>query len=142
MFKIGKSCTPSELLSDEVTQGVEVLVTWGGGMGGASKRYYTKQKNLFKQNSLCAENEFVLELVDGTEVVLNRNFVVSKTPVRLITVVGDITGHINHGLPVNKVKKMFETRVFALPLNEPFEIVHDFVYEDCGYKVFGERKEG
>ena len=95
-YEIGYPCSPSNNISHETIKATEILVTWGGGMGGSSKRYYALSKN--------GKNEF--KLLDGDTIKINQEYIVHEKKVTIIKVVTDITAHSNyHKKTCNKAIK-------------------------------------
>jgi len=87
-LEIGLPCAPGELISNEEIKTTEILVSWGGGMGGANKRYYATSKN---------GNEYTL--IDGDKIKLNPNFIVHEKEVRLVK---NITTNTNSNMNFTK----------------------------------------
>jgi hypothetical protein len=69
-IKIGKPFSPSEIIDFSTEEWTEVLVTYGGGMGGVSAKHYTK-------SDIDLNKEFV-EIINiyGVKITLNTRYIV------------------------------------------------------------------
>ena len=91
-YVIGLPCSPSVSLGHSEIPVTEVLISYGGGMGGANQTYYT---TLIDKES--DEHFFTLTLFDDKKVKINPAFIVSLTPnITLVEHVVDATGHANY----------------------------------------------
>lgn len=80
-IKISRPCTPSTVLETKEIKATEVLVSWGGGLGGASKKYYSISEN---------NNDYEI-LPHGEFIELNPNFIVHKKDVKIVKMVTKTT---------------------------------------------------
>jgi hypothetical protein len=117
--KIGKPCSPSKHISDELIQATEVLASWGGGMGGASKKYY------FTNNNGNSWTDLV-----GEEMFINPEFIVHKRKVRIVKTVTDTTGHSNYHQPTCKYSET--TRHILLPYGYDYRCIMDYTGQTNG----------
>jgi hypothetical protein len=73
VLEIGLPCSPSKRIEDKVLTVTEVLITFGGGMGGSSRKYYVMS---------IEDNKYTL--VSGEVIKLNPRFIVSEREVRIV----------------------------------------------------------
>ena len=75
----GLTCTPSLIMNTKEIKATKILISFGGGMGGASQKLYaiksTKKGDYLK-----------VELIDGTTREINPRFIVYKKPVKLLRI--------------------------------------------------------
>ena len=116
-YEIGYPCSPSQNISQDRIKATEILVTWGGGMGGASKRYYALKKN---------GNE--LHLLNGDIIKLNPNFIVHEKEVNIVKVVTDTTEHSN--FRKHTVNSSIVTQYILLKFGEIATFVDDYKSAD------------
>lgn len=116
-LEIGLTCSPAKHVSNKVIKAYEILVSWGGGIGGANKTYYaTKIKIL--------SNYTIITLLTGEEIELNRNFIVHTKNVTIVISVIDITEHINYS--EYKYRKAIQTNYVLLNFNENYVITNKY----------------
>lgn len=116
IVKIGLPCTPSKNISHDEFKCKRILVTYGGGMGGANKKYYATK--------VVTGAFWGLTLIDGNKVEVNPDFIVDIEEIRVVKLVTDITAwsnHANHG--EKKVKKSIKTEYFVLEYGEEAQII-------------------
>jgi hypothetical protein len=90
----------------------EILVSYGGGMGGANHTYHAF--HLEEQG----DSEIKIKTLDNRWITLNKRFIVSIEPVRIAEVEFDTTAYANYG---NKVCQKEIRRVwYAFRGNESF----------------------
>lgn len=107
-IEIGNPTSQALNLKFEQFSAIEVLYSFGGGIGGANKTVYaTKKKN---------DN---YTLLNGEEVYINPSFIVTRRDVELVLQVTDTTANANYHNP--KVRSKIETRTILLPYNSKAE---------------------
>ncbi len=84
-YRVGKPVSPSNNLETILLKAKEILITYGGGMGGANKTYYVTKVN---------GNEYTL--ITGEVIKLNKDFIVRERDVKLVKVTTDTTEHSNY----------------------------------------------
>ena len=118
---VGLPCSPSKIIGQKVIKAKRILITYGGGMGGANKTYYfTKQKKL-------ADGLLQLTLVDGKKVEVNPFFIVDKNDCKILQLKTDITAHCNYHSNTLGTKSKIETEYIYLDENETFTMVDRYV---------------
>jgi len=109
----GLPCTPAKLISHEITQNIErVLLSYGGGIGGTTQTLFIKDR----EDSITGEPFIDVTKINGQADKLNKNFIVKITPVKLYTVVTDVTAHRNYQSKV--CNSAIQTEVFVLEMDE------------------------
>lgn len=114
-FKIGLPCSPATMLTTAKAKATEIIVTYGGGMGGTNETYYAQY-----QRPGATDNEIVIRDISGREITLNRRYIVRTEPVTILEVVTDITAHTNYGQKVCSKDILHE--FFAFRANEEVTI--------------------
>jgi len=82
-FEFGLCCTPATMVDTQELGATEILISYGGGMGGANQTIYALDYKLDKDNSL-----YNIEVLDGTTTKINKDFIVKiqdKTIIRTET---------------------------------------------------------
>jgi len=125
-LKIGLSCSPSKILSHEKVKVIKVLVSWGGGMGGASESYYC----LSIDKTIDTGKFWELTFLDGKTKNVNPTFVVSFEDEILVKVVSDITEHMNYRQKT--CKKSITTEYILLYPYKDYEITNDYTARHDG----------
>jgi hypothetical protein len=109
---IGLPCTPSKNISKEEMKVTEILVSWGGGMGGSSQRLYGKV--LLGATEEC----LVFQTIQGEEIEIGTKYIVTKKSVTLVKIVTDVTAHWNY---TNiRCKEAIETEYILKPFDVEF----------------------
>jgi hypothetical protein len=88
---IGQPVSPCKKISIDESNGHDVLVSHGGGMGGASYHYYSRDVRKKAGNYLVK-----IITVDNRHIDLTDRFIVSIEPVRFVEVKWDTTLHANY----------------------------------------------
>lgn len=97
---VGTLCSPSKLLGTNKEIVTEVLVSYGGGMGGSNERFYGETTKL--------DGETKIETFDGKELIVNNDFIVYTRKKQIFTVLIDSTKHANYHKHV--VKNRIQSR--------------------------------
>ena len=108
---------PSTLISENCRKPekvTKVVVSYGN--RNSSTYYATKVTK--------KQGDYALVLINGETVEVNGQFVVSKTPMQLITIVCDITEWINYH--DNKCRTSIETRKFAIGMTDNAVLVERY----------------
>jgi len=122
-IKIGLSCSPSRILSHEKIETSKILVSYGGGMGGANEKHYCTKV-------VRDEKLWKLTLLTGEVIEVNPEFIVEVAPRTLVKVVSDITEHRNYHSKTCKLA--IETEYIGLHFGEDYAIANDFKYRGDG----------
>jgi hypothetical protein len=117
-IKIGKPCSPSKLIDKEIFDAHRILVSYGGGMGGANQKFYTRD---FSEN----DNELIFTDIENRKLTVNKRFIVLKEPVRLVRTLTDTTKHSNYRKTTVANSQVIQYRV--LYPNDTYEFVDDYV---------------
>lgn len=86
---VGKVCSPSTIISNEVLEMERILVSYGGGMGGANKEYYTSK--IKKEGELLK-----IITLEGQKLSLNPRFIVEIEETKVLKVKTDTSAHSNY----------------------------------------------
>lgn len=109
----GLPCSPAVILSDRITENVErVILSYGGGIGGTTETMYIRNR----EKSVTGEPFMDVVKINGCDDKINKNFIVKITPVKLLTIVTDVTKHRNYNSIV--CKSAIQTEVFVLQMDE------------------------
>lgn len=125
-YKIGLSCSPSRHIGHEIISAKKILMSFGGGMGGANTTFYVKDEEIKYNEHGMAK---VVNVFNGDEFEINAKYVVKSNSLKLLIAKSDNTAHANF----NKVicKKSEEIRVFELPNNfGKLEFVSEYIPQD------------
>ena len=118
-FEFGLNVSLSNiLLPIKEIGGYEVLISYGGGMGGSHRYLYSTNE----PNGDFSE----LKLIDGENIKVNKNFIVTIQPCRILTIVYDTTKYWNYADKTPKYKKVILTMSFYLYNNETYTVSEDF----------------
>jgi hypothetical protein len=106
----GLCCTPADIVDTQELGVTEILISYGGGMGGANRKYHVLESRAKDKGS----DLLVLDLLDGTTITINTNFIVSYTEKKVIRIETDITQRSEN----------FNTVVnyYAMDLNDTYTI--------------------
>jgi hypothetical protein len=130
---VGKPCSPSIKISDEVIEMKRILITYGGGMGGGNKTYYTKE--IKKEQAI--NGGWYIETIDGKKIQLMPNFVVEVEQTKILKLVTDVTLHRNFSKKV--CKKAVLTEYFDLSGFDDYNI--DVNYSSRDDKIIFKEEE-
>jgi hypothetical protein len=123
-FKIGKSCTPSTILSHDLINVTKIKVTFGGGMGGANM-------NLYCTSIEDIENGFKkLNLITGDTMNVNSNFIVYTKKGKIVKLISDITAHLNAKNKSSNSKQVLKIEYIKIFNGENYEIVDNFQFRN------------
>ena len=137
MVIIGLSCTPSTITSVDECTGVEVKVSHGGGLGGTSYHIHVTEIVDKPEDEMLSKmlgsDELIVRTIKGEEVVLNQKYVVSKRPVKYVTVESDVTAH--HNYRKHTCRSAIQKRVYRMTNDTDYNIVHEYIgldkYDSC-----------
>ena len=87
---ISAPCSPSIRIDSKNIEVAKIIITFGGGMGGANQAFYANKVDKTTDGMLS------IETVDGRELELNPRYVVSKEKTIILKVVTDTTQHSNY----------------------------------------------
>ena len=87
---ISAPCSPSIQIDSKNIEAMKIIITFGGGMGGASQTFYANRVDKTSDGMLSVET------VDGRELELNPRYVVSKERTNILKVVTNTTPHANY----------------------------------------------
>ena len=121
-LKIGKPCSPSKLIYKKETPITHILVTFGGGMGGARKEFYAM--------SVEDTNDGFLKITDFLyrTYVINKSFIVFSNPASLVLIKVDTTEHSNFRKTV--CSKSEVSQWFLIEQGEEAEVVDSCLSND------------
>lgn len=117
---IGLPLTPATIEKVYVNVVSKILITYGGGMGGAHKIIYSS--GIIGDNMLKNTDHISIKTLDGEHIVIYTKYIVTIQNVRVITLVGV---HDNH----NFKKKHFLTQT-EIGVDNSYEIVGEYISDD------------
>lgn len=88
-IKIGLPVAPAKNIDITEIKIVEILISYGGGMGGVNETFYAI--GIKKKEKVTNIKNF-----DSREIVINNDFIVKTEAKKLVKVVTDTTAHTNH----------------------------------------------
>jgi len=97
-MQIGLPCSPSVRLETSLTD-ILKLEVFKGHQNGTTTYYAVNILEKSKDemiNKTLGANDLIIETVTGAELVLNKENIVTKTPVIMLKDIVDITGHSNY----------------------------------------------
>ncbi len=90
LITVGLPCSPANFIKKSTKTVTEILISHGGGMGGAS---YKKYGTIIKRH----DNGFLkFETFLGEQIEINLSWVVSIENKQLIEIIVDVTEHSNY----------------------------------------------
>ncbi len=131
-IQIGLPCSPSKLLKHSSVKAKEIFVSWGGGMGGASKTYYGE---IIKSD----KTTILIKTIDGEEIELYKSFIVLTKDVLLLTTVFDTTENANYNSKT--VNKRIQTIISSHKLDTKFDFIDKYQSSDTLNKVLVEKED-
>ena len=122
-IKIGLPCSPSHRIEYTELKVTEVLISYGGGMGGINKKYYGMD---------IINNNF--KLITGEIIYINPNYIVTKRDVTIIKQIINTTGHTNYQGKI--CNESILTQLFLLDYNEDYEIINEYLHHKDGRIIY------
>jgi len=93
VLEIGKAVSPSHFVGKgELKNMKRILVSYGGGMGGANKTYYTEK--IHKEQAINGTWNIVD--IHGNMIELNPRFIVEVVATKVVVLKTNTTGHANY----------------------------------------------
>lgn len=99
VIKIGRPCSPSTVKSVDKLTATMIVVSYGGGIGGANTTYYCSEAAWNPEEVGFMR---VKDLFTGDSIDINSRFIVTKKIVTLIKRVTDATAWANYNKVVCK----------------------------------------
>ena len=112
IFNFGLPCAPSSKIGEEKHKAKKVLLTYGGGMGGAHKDIFIKDKEIKYNTHGIAK---VIDIFTNEVVEINAKYVVSANDIDLLFMKFDTTAHSNYHSRKYKYTEIIE--VYEIPKN-------------------------
>jgi len=122
-LEIGLPCSPSKRIESEEIKATEIIITYGGGMGGANKKYYATE---------VVDN--TLTLITGEVVKINPRYVVTERNVTLVKQVIDTTEHSNYHS--HTCSKSIVTEYHLLEYGEEYKITDKYIQAKDGKIIY------
>jgi len=107
--------SPCKLIKEQEKYCFRVKISYGGGMGGASKEYYASEVKDVEGNMLR------LTLLEGHSIDINKRFVVEQETGKRAEITYDVTEHTHFNSKKNK--KLLFVRNFFLHSTEKHKSV-------------------
>lgn len=129
-YRMGLPCSPATRVGYEIINAKKILLTYGGGLGGANITVYATDKEIVYNEHGIAH---VIDIFTDKEVEINTKYVVKAENLRLIVDKIDITAHANY----HKVncKSHILTRVLELPSDFGKPIFYNgYDHGECKFK--------
>lgn len=105
VLEIGKAMSPSNFIGKgELKNMKRILVSYGGGMGGANKSYYSEK--IHKEQAVNGTWNIVD--IHGNIIELNPRFIVEVVETKVLILKTDITAHANYNSKTCKSKMLTE----------------------------------
>ena len=105
VLEIGKAMSPSHFVGKgELKKMKRILVSYGGGMGGANKTYYTEK--IHKEQAVNGTWNIVD--IHGNMIELNPRFIVEVVETKVLILKTDITEHASYNSKTCKSKILTE----------------------------------
>jgi len=121
---IGGIGSPVKLISRETTTATKLLVTYGGGIGGANVTYYGNVKFSSQEGNLL----LIDDIVNG-EIKVNLDYVVTREQIQLIVELWDTTDRTNYNGAT--CTKSIQQRILAV--GTKYKIVFDEKQSGVGH---------
>jgi len=133
---VGKPCSPSNIINHEIFEMKRILISYGGGIGGAHKQYYTKK--IYKEQAI--NGSWNIETIDGKKIQLMPNFIVEIEETKVLKLVTDVTEHRNYNNTT--CKKSILTEYFDLSGFDNYNIQEKYLSRDGNviFKITEETK--
>ena len=121
VLNFGLPCSPAKKVEEERHHAKKVLLTFGGGMGGAHRDIFIKDKDIKYNTHGIAKvtNIFTNEVME-----INSKYVVSANDIDLLFMKFDTTAHSNYH--TRKYKYTETIQVFEIPKNAVVKFISDF----------------
>lgn len=121
VLNFGLPCAPSRKVGEEKHHAKKVLLTYGGGMGGAHKDIFIKDKEIKYNTHGIAKvtNIFTNEIIE-----INAKYVVSANDIDLLFMKFDTTAYSNYHTQKYKYTEIIQ--VFAIPKGAITKFVSDY----------------
>ena len=107
VIEIGLPCTPAKHIRATLLKTIKLLVTYGGGMGGASRVLHCTKMDV------TDESFYTVTLLTGETRRINPAYIVEESYPEVIEVLTDITEHVNHRS--KECERAYQTRFIELP---------------------------
>lgn len=93
VLEIGLACSPAHFIGKGVVKNMKrVLISYGGGMGGANRTYYTEK--VHKEQAVNGTWNIVD--IDGNSREINPRFIVEIVETKVLILKTDTTQHTNY----------------------------------------------
>ena len=122
-YKIGRSCTPSEMpVVVDVKNIIVITMTCGGGMGGSRWEEYLDAVDV----ESIPSNQMVTftDAITGKKKTINTQYAVEVVEKQMLKVYQDVTAHRNYHKVV--CKKAYTERYMVLDRDVKWECVMDY----------------
>jgi hypothetical protein len=117
-IQIGLNCTPSKITHHGKIKGLELLITYGGGVGGSKNLLYA-------QSWQELDNGFIqITQLNGEMMKVNRLNIVTQKRINIVRVTHDLTEYANH--TSKKVDSSHHIAYYVLPFARSYEIVNEY----------------
>ena len=148
-FDIYKPVSPCTVIEHSARIGFKIEMTCGGGMGGSHWYIYVFYDDaaklpayMFSDDSvlILAPNELVkIKDINGENITINTNYVVTIKEIKILTVKFDTTEHVNF----NKKICEKDTRIvrFELPKCADYTLSDEYCYNGNENEIIDEERE-
>ena len=119
---IGRTCSPSKLIEINEHLMTKIKISFGGGMGGANRTIYAEQI------MSDTKTDLIVKQFDNEIITINKEFIVYREPVKVISQISDTTAHSNyHGV---KFQSTIHTHLYELKANDEWAYVDVITHEN------------
>jgi len=121
-IKIGLTCVPCKVIDKQELEAEEILVSYGGGMGGANVKYYASWRDdLTDDDDFCS-----ITTLTGKVITIGKKWIVSFEDIKLQMVKYDCTEQRN-SQKNRACKSCIETYYYIIRADEVAEITTDYI---------------
>ena len=107
----------SKIVKHEIIKADEILITFGGGMGGGNIKYFAIK------NKSKSTRSIEIRTVDGRDIFLTRDHIVYQEPVRLLKMVFN-------------THRGIETKYFRLRKGDTYTVKNEWVHYTSDKSVY------
>jgi hypothetical protein len=115
---IGNPCSPSKLIEIKEIPLIKIVLTYGGGMGGANRTLYIEE--ILSET----EREMIVRQYNNEITTINKSYIVFREPIKAIFHTTDITSHTNYH--TCKYDASISTNLYELSINDSWEYIDEY----------------
>lgn len=120
-IKIGHSTGGGKFIEKGTSKCKKITVSYGGGMGGSMKVFYTTKKIIDNETNIT------IQTIENETIKIYKNFIVLEEDKKLVFVKMDNTSNFNYYKNENeKIKQAIEYSYYETHLNNNIEFIEEF----------------